>query len=48
MRALVVVDFSFDIEGLDRAFTPGTGNPEIGDLIRMQKIEQSRQLHRAG
>ena len=30
---------SFDIDGLDPAFAPGTGTPEIGGLTGIQGIE---------
>jgi guanidinobutyrase len=30
---------SFDIDGLDPAFAPGTGTPEIGGLTVIQGIE---------
>jgi len=30
---------SFDIDGLDPAFAPGTGTPEIGGLTAIQGIE---------
>ena len=33
---------SFDIDGLDPAFAPGTGTPEIGGLTVMQGIEIMR------
>lgn len=33
------VYISFDIDGLDPAFAPGTGTPEIGGLTTMQGIE---------
>ena len=31
--------FSFDIDGLDPAFAPGTGTPEIGGLTSIQGLE---------
>jgi guanidinobutyrase len=33
---------SFDIDGVDPAFAPGTGTPEIGGLTTMQALEISR------
>ena len=33
---------SFDIDGLDPAFAPGTGTPEIGGLTTIQGIEVLR------
>ncbi len=33
------VDLSFDIDGLDPAFAPGTGTPEIGGLTVPQALE---------
>ena len=36
------VYISFDIDGLDPAFAPGTGTPEIGGLTIMQGIEVIR------
>ena len=33
------VYISFDIDGLDPAFAPGTGTPEIGGLTVMQGME---------
>jgi len=33
------VYISFDIDGLDPAFAPGTGTPEIGGLTTMQALE---------
>ena len=30
---------SFDIDGLDPSFAPGTGTPEIGGLTNIQGIE---------
>jgi guanidinobutyrase len=33
---------SFDIDGLDPAFAPGTGTPEIGGLTVIQGIEIMR------
>jgi guanidinobutyrase len=30
---------SFDIDGVDPAFAPGTGTPEIGGLTTMQALE---------
>ena len=42
MRAQVgggPVYLSFDIDGLDPAFAPGTGTPEIGGLTSIQGLE---------
>lgn len=36
---------SFDIDGLDPAFAPGTGTPEIGGLTVMQGLEIVRGTH---
>ncbi len=36
---------SFDIDGLDPAFAPGTGTPEIGGLTVTQGIEIMRGCH---
>jgi guanidinobutyrase len=36
---------SFDIDGLDPAFAPGTGTPEIGGLTVSQGIEVMRGVH---
>ncbi|MFW2405886.1 MAG: arginase family protein, partial [Gammaproteobacteria bacterium] len=36
---------SFDIDGLDPAFAPGTGTPEIGGLTVSQGIEIMRGVH---
>jgi guanidinobutyrase len=33
------VYLSFDIDGIDPAFAPGTGTPEIGGLTTMQAME---------
>jgi len=33
------VYFSFDIDGIDPAFAPGTGTPEIGGLTTIQTLE---------
>lgn len=33
------VYISFDIDGLDPAFAPGTGTPEIGGLTSIQGLE---------
>ena len=33
------VYLSFDIDGLDPAFAPGTGTPEIGGLTTVQTLE---------
>jgi guanidinobutyrase len=33
------VYLSFDIDGLDPAFAPGTGTPEIGGLTTIQGME---------
>ena len=33
---------SFDIDGLDPAYAPGTGTPEIGGLTTIQGIEVLR------
>ncbi len=33
------VYFSFDIDGIDPAFAPGTGTPEIGGLTTIQALE---------
>jgi guanidinobutyrase len=33
------VYLSFDVDGLDPAFAPGTGTPEIGGLTTMQGLE---------
>ncbi|KQW44878.1 MULTISPECIES: agmatinase [unclassified Roseateles] len=38
------VYLSFDIDGLDPAFAPGTGTPEIGGLTVMQALEIIRGL----
>jgi guanidinobutyrase len=38
------VYFSFDIDGLDPAFAPGTGTPEIGGLTTIQGLEIIRGL----
>ncbi len=35
---------SFDIDGLDPSFAPGTGTPEIGGLTTMQALELIRSL----
>jgi guanidinobutyrase len=35
---------SFDIDGLDPAYAPGTGTPEIGGLTSMQALEIIRSL----
>ncbi|MEE9255513.1 MAG: agmatinase [Pseudomonadales bacterium] len=39
------VYLSFDIDGLDPAFAPGTGTPEIGGLTSVQGIEIIRGCH---
>lgn len=39
------VYMSFDIDGLDPAFAPGTGTPEIGGLTSIQGIEILRGCH---
>jgi guanidinobutyrase len=39
------VYLSFDIDGLDPAFAPGTGTPEIGGLTVPQGLEIIRGLH---
>lgn len=39
------VYISFDIDGLDPAFAPGTGTPEIGGLTSIQGIEILRGCH---
>lgn len=39
------VYISFDIDGLDPAFSPGTGTPEIGGLTSIQGIEILRGCH---
>lgn len=36
---------SFDIDGLDPAFAPGTGTPEIGGLTTIQGLEILRGCH---
>ena len=33
---------SFDIDGIDPAFTPGTGTPEIGGILPIQAQEMIR------
>ena len=33
------VYISFDIDGLDPAFAPGTGTPEIGGITTIQAVE---------
>jgi guanidinobutyrase len=33
------VYLSFDIDGIDPAFAPGTGTPEIGGLTTVQALE---------
>jgi guanidinobutyrase len=33
------VYISFDIDGLDPAYAPGTGTPEVGGLTSMQGLE---------
>lgn len=38
------VYLSFDIDGLDPGFAPGTGTPEIGGLTTMQALELIRAL----
>jgi len=39
------VYISFDIDGLDPAFAPGTGTPEIGGLTTIQGLEIIRGCH---
>ena len=39
------VYLSFDIDGLDPAFAPGTGTPEIGGLTTIQGLEIIRGCH---
>lgn len=36
------VYFTFDIDGIDPAFAPGTGTPEVGGLTSMQALEVVR------
>ncbi|MEM6423526.1 MAG: arginase family protein, partial [Pseudomonadota bacterium] len=40
--------FTFDIDGLDPAFAPGTGTPVIGGLATWQAMEIIRGLGREG
>ncbi|SAL85125.1 agmatinase [Caballeronia choica] len=44
----VPVYLTFDIDGLDPSFAPGTGTPEIGGLMIWQALEIIRGLPWAG
>jgi len=39
------VYLTFDVDGLDPAFAPGTGSPEIGGLTTIQALEIIRGVH---